>query len=186
MAIIPLPPLFLKIRRLDIDVPGLGVRSEWTGTRQYIGLPGADTWYARAAFMQTAREREKRYLRAFLAALRGGANRFRLPVAPNQHPGPNPTVAAVLDPNTVTLSDATGLVPGMYLTFLYLETGRLVTITGIADDTVSFEPFLRVNPAVGNLVEAINPFCEMSLSNMRNGFDDDEGVYTLEFEAEEA
>jgi hypothetical protein len=187
MALIALPPIYLRIRRFDLDVPGLGNRSEWTGTRQYIDLPGAETWYAKAAFLPAARERDKRHLRAFLWGMRGGSNWFRLSVAAGQHPGPNPTVAEVLDPNTIRLSSAAGLSHGMYATFVYPNgTTRLVGLSGDpAGNVVSFEPFVRVNPAVGSVVEVQNPYCEMSLSNPRNGFDEDDGVATLEFDAEE-
>jgi hypothetical protein len=186
MALIALPPIYLRVRRLDLDVPGQSNRGDWTGTRQYVGGPGAEVWYARAAFLPVATERDKRHLRAFLWGLRGGQNWFRLPVAPNQHGGPNPTVAEVLDPNTVQLNSTAGLSHGMFATFTYGATTRLVGIKGTpVDNTISFEPFLRADPAVASVVEVINPYSEMSLSNPRNGFDDDEGVATLEFDAEE-
>lgn len=186
MTLIPLPPIYLRIRSLELDVPGQTNRSDWGGGRQVIGGPGADTWYAKCAFLPSGREREKRRLWAFLLSMKGEQNWFQLPKAPNQHPGPNPTVAAVLDANTVTLSSAAGLEAGMFATFYYAGRNRLVGLKGDpVGNTISFEPFLRGVPAVGSLVEIRNPFADMSFSNPRNGIDEDEGVATLEFDAEE-
>lgn len=186
MVLVPVPPIYLRERRFDLDVPGQGNRSDWTGTRQYVGLPGAETWYAQAAFMPAATERNKRLLRAFLLSLRGGQNWFRFPRSPGQFGGANPTVAAVLDDNTVTLNSAAGIVAGMWATFTYGGKFRLVGLKGDpAGNTISFEPFLRAAPAAGSVVEFRNPFCEMVLTNARNGFDTDEGVDTLEIQAEE-
>lgn len=186
MPLVPLPPIYLRVRRLELDVPGQTNRSELTGTRQHVGMPGADTWYAKAAFLPAATVRDQRLLWAFQLALRGEQNWFRLPRFPGQHPGPNPTVAAVLDPNTVQLSSAAGLSAGMAATFTYGGRTRLVGLVGDpVGNTISFEPFLRGNPAVGSAVEIRTPFCEMSFSNPRNGIDEEDGVATLEFEAEE-
>lgn len=187
MALVTLPPIYLKVRRFELDVPGQTNRSDWTGTRQPVGLPGAETWHAHAAFLPTSIERDKRLLRAFLWGMRGTLNWFRLPRSPGQHPGPNPTVAVVVDENTVTLNSAAGIKAGMWAVFTYGGKTRLVGLKGDpAGNTITFEPALRAVPAVGSVVEIINPFCEMALSNPRNGFDDDEGVETLEFDAEEA
>lgn len=190
MALVPLPPIYLRIRRFDIDVPGMTNRSDWGGGRQHVGGPGAETWYAKCAFLPSARERDKRRLWAFLLAMRGEQNWFRLPKAPDQHPGPNPTVVEVLDANTVVLSSAAGLEAGMFATFSYNALAgpkkRLVGLKGDpAGNTVSFEPFLRGMPAAGSVVEVQNPYAEMSFSNPRNGMDEDEGVATVEFDAEE-
>lgn len=189
MALVPLPPIYLKVRRFDIDVPGQANRSDWSGTRQGVGQPGADTWYADAAFLSVATEKNKRLLRVFLYSLRGIQNHFRLPRSPGQHPGPNPTVAAVVDPNTITLSSAAGILPGMWATFITGTSTRLVNVmatnVGGNANRISFEPFLRSDPAVASAVEIMNPFCDMVLSGARNGFDDDDGVETLEIAAEE-
>ena len=190
MALVNLPPIYLKVRRFDIDVPGQANRSDWTGSRQGVGQPGADTWYANAAFLPAATETDKRLLRVFLYSMRGSVNWFRLPRSPGQHPGPNPTVAAVVDEFTITLSSAAGILPGMWATFTTGAKTRLVNIlaTNVGGNVnrISFEPLLRTDPAVASTVEIMNPFCEMVLSNPRNGFDTDEGVDTLEFDAEEA
>lgn len=187
MAVIALPAIYMRVRRYDIDVPGQANRSEWTSTRQYVGLPGAETWYGHAAFLPVSREREKRLLRSFLLRLDGQLNSFKLPMAPGQHAGPNPTVSAIVSPNSVTLSSAAGLHDGMFATIISNGKGRLVVLTADpSGNTITFKPRLRVNPVGGSTVEIMNPYSEVVLLNPRNGFDDDEGVQTLEFDVEEA
>jgi len=186
MALVVLPPIYLRIRRFDIDVPGQANRSDWTSTRQYVGQPGAPTWYGRCAFLPAAIERHKRLLRAFLLDLDGGLNWFRLPMAPGQHAGPNPTVAGVIDENTIVLSSAAGLSAGMWATFTAGGRTRLVGLRADpVGNTISFKPFLRSDPALGSTVEIMNPYCEVVLSSARNGFDEEEGVATLELDVEE-
>lgn len=173
-------------------------RSQWTGSRKVTGQPGAQRWLAKFAPHEIFEESIKKQWRAFIISLRGQANIFRLPIATAQHGGSNPTVAAGANagaslPLTGLAISAVILEAGDFLT-VPLPSGhhRLVMLTAdLVSDvsgnaTAQFFPFLNQVPTLGASVESINPFCLMALTAASQGWSEEFGVMTLEFDAEES
>jgi hypothetical protein len=172
--------------------------SEWTGSRKSTALPGAQKWLAQFAPHQIFEESAQKEWRGFIIALRGQVNKFRLPMASAQHGGANPTVATGANagaslPLTGLAISSTVLVIGDFLT-VPLPNGhqRLVMLTadlvsnGSGNATAQFRPFLNQVPTLGASVESINPFALMANSESKQGWSEEYGVMTINFNAEEA
>lgn len=188
----------LLLDRLDLSAPAQVNRSEWTGKRKVVGMPGAELWTGRATIDMLATEDAERPWRAFLFGLRGPVNWFRWPLPCNSHIGPKPTVdAGASDGYTLPL---TGIQPnarilraGQYMT-VPLPSGhnRTVCLTAdlradaSGDATATFEPALGEIPDSGETVETADPFIPMSLADPTQGFSLSEGISGASFDVEEA
>jgi hypothetical protein len=201
MAVVSLPVGAVFTRRAWIPPSKNQVnRSGWTGARTVLRLPGAGLWRGSFAVKQMSRERETWPWKAFLAVLEGEANTFLMPFEDcAQTSAANPTVysGATQGGTTVTLA-------GMPPSALYLNGGRALSFTDpsgkrqlvlLANDLVAdsagrgvatFRGALREAPTVGATVEARRPVCEMALTSGDVGWDKDQGVYSVAFDAEEA
>lgn len=185
-------------RRVDLEEVQQVNRSEWTGGRLITALPGAQRWLAKFSPHEIFEESAKKQWRAFILSLRGQANTFRLPMASGQHGGTNPKVGAGANAGaTLPLTDlapsSAVLEAGDFLT-VPLPNGhhRLVMLTADLNSdadgeaVAQFRPFLNQVPTLAATVESINPFALMALTGSQQGWTDEFGVMTLEFDAEEA
>ena len=168
-------------------------RSAWTGARKVMGLPGGECFKVSCAPRPSYTHSADRLWRAFIMALRGTENRFRVPCCNNQFPASatNPNVAtAVAGASTATLTGIPtgGIKAGMYGTFA-LSNGDRQLVVFLADaaagsQTVVFEPALRRN-AIG-AVEVKNPYAEVAMVKDNTGWSIADGKFMVAFEAEEA
>lgn len=187
----------LILDSFDLRVPAQVNRSEWTGRRKVVGLPGAETWIASITIGDIATEAEEWPWRAFLLSLRGQENWFALRMAcqqtdalPTVRPGAN-------DGNSVPLSGmaavSTILRAGQYLT-IPLPSGHARNVCLTADLTTNvngqgtalFEPALYEVPAAGASVEAQNPYVPMALATPMAGLSYSQGIAGRSFDLEEA
>lgn len=201
MALVQIPANARFTRRAWIPPARNQVnRSAWTGARKVLRLPGAAPWRVSANVMPMAREAETWPWKAFLAVLEGEANTFLMPFACSQTAAANPVVGAgggTMGAETCPISgmppNALYMQGGRALTFL-LPTGKrqLVLLTqnlvadGAGNGVAHFRAALRAAPAAGAAIEARNPVCEMAMTDSNIGWDEDEGVYKIAFDAEEA
>lgn len=187
----------LLLDGLDLHTPGQVNRSQWTGGRKVVGMPGSEVWYGRATIDLLATELEERPWRAFLFSLRGPVNWFRWPLPCHTHLGPKPVVGASAT-NGYTLP-LTGMQPNC----LILEAGQFMTVPlpsghfravclgadlrsdASGDATASFVPALGEIPEADAEVETTDPFIPMSLASDRQGFGMADGVSGASFDVEE-
>lgn len=173
-------------------------RSVWTGRRKVVGLAGTQTWRASVAIADIATEDAERPWRAFLFALEGPQNHFRLPLPCNCHIGPKPVVNAATDAgNTLPLDgmqpDTLILLAGSYIT-VPLPSGHARAVCLTADlrtnssgqATAAFKPELGEVPADNAVIESTDPYIPMAPVEALMGFDTDQGVSGTAFEVEEA
>lgn len=188
----------LLLDRLELSSPTQVNRSTWTGRRKVIGLPGVERWQGAVSIADIATETEERQWRAFLFALKGPANWFRLPLPCNQHPGGRPTVAAGTT-NGYTLPLA-----GMAANTTILRAGQFMTVplpsghfravclkadlvsNGSGTGTASFEPALNETPTLGATVETLNPFIPMAPVEPVLGLSMSQGVSGTSLDVEES
>lgn len=200
MARVQMPPDPVFTRRAWITPAQNQVnRSGWTGGRKVSRLPGAGIWRVSATLKSMSREAETWPWKAFFAALEGEANTFLMPYACKQTAAPNPVV------RIATQGQTTAELGGMPVSKPYLPAGRALTFihpsgrrqlvlltkdliadalgTGIA----TFRGALRETSPAGAPVEARDPVCEVALpQGAPPGWEENEGVTTLTFDAEEA
>jgi hypothetical protein len=172
--------------------------SAWTGARQVLRLPGAALWRVSAAHVPLTREIQTWPWKAFLTVLEGQANTFLMPYACSQTGVANPRVqAAVQGEGRATLAGFPAsrfiLNGGRAMTFLHPSGRRqMVLLTNdLTSDAAGvavarFRGVLREAPAVTSVVEIRNPVCEMAMVNGDVGWDEEEGVYSIAFDAREA
>lgn len=173
-------------------------RSQWTGKRKVVGLPGAETWSGSVTIGDIATETAEQPWRAFIFKMRGPVNWFRWALPCNTHSGSKPVVAAGAgDGYSLPLSgmaaNATILKSGQFMT-VPLPSGRhrAVCLTSdlVADGsgaaTAVFEPALGEVPAAGSQVETIDPFIPMSFTETTQGLSYQGGVSGAVFKVEEA
>jgi hypothetical protein len=188
----------LLLDGLDLHTPAQVNRSQWTGTRKVVGMPGVELFRGKATIDILATEEEERPWRAFLFGLRGPVNWFRWPLPRNSHIGPKPVVdAGATDGYTLPL---TGMQPnarilraGQWMT-VPLPSGhyRAVCLTAdlradaSGDATAAFVPELGEVPDAGETVETVEPFIPMRLSADRQGFAMSDGISGSAFDVEEA
>lgn len=175
-------------------------RTRWTGKRTVVRMPGAALWRVSATLFPKTSALAAEPWAAWLAALEGSANHFYMPIACNQTASANPTVGTA---GAAQGSD-TAPIKGMPASATYLRAGQKMTFTlpsgnrqlviltaplvanGSGTGTATFRGALREAVANNAAIEARNPFCEMALVNDDAGWDEDEGVFNLSFDAEEA
>lgn len=199
MTIIAMPTSANLVKFSIVPVDNVQVnRSSWTGRRQVTALTGAQYWKANFSPHELFEKSQIKEWRAFLIKQRGGANAFNLIVERNQRIGSNPTVAAgATNGNNTPLQSlpANSLIlqAGDYMTvplpsghkrLVMLENDLVSNSSGRA--TAQFWPLLNEVPAANQTVETINPFCPMALSSSGNGWQYDNGRFSIAFEAEEA
>lgn len=197
MAIITWPAaLRIKSVAWRLEQPAAVNTSEWTGERTVLRRTGAK-WYAGIQLVPIRGEARVRPARAFLGALEGRANSFRLPACEgDQHAFG--AVAAVVSGAGQTGSTlvASGLPAGV--TFLpagaFIEFGdELKVLTadcvtnGAGVGTFNFAPRIRVSPANGAPIATLRPTALLSLASDSVSLPVDAGqLYTIAFDAEEA
>lgn len=189
-AIVTIPVgTILPSLRWDVDWPVQMNKSDWSRGRKIMGLPGMPTWFVKASPPPMVTETAVRRWRSIIMQLEGPTNKLRLPSAPNQHPGPNPTMAAVnVSLKSMTLSSAAGLHDGMLGT-VTTAAGyeRMFLIVGEPSGAViNFTPELTDAPTVGAVVEIKNPCALVSLVGTKQGWDDNNGAAVFVFDAEES
>ncbi|MBD2842711.1 hypothetical protein [Erythrobacter rubeus] len=200
MAEIPFPTSAnIVSMRLELDERQQVNRSEWTGRRKVTTVPGAQRWFAQFSTHTIHDPAARKDWRAFLIALQGEANTFRLPVASVQHAGANPLIRSagatgggIIPVEGLPVSSAF-LDAGDYLT-VPLPSGhqRLVMITAdvVSNSSghanIQVRPFLNEVPAAGAVVESVNPFALMALASSRNGWTQSRGGLEFEIQVEEA
>jgi hypothetical protein len=198
MAEIIVPdPSALRLDGLRKLSPSQRNRSIWTGASKSIGLPGAEMWLGSVSVPDIATELQERAWRAFLFALEGPQNWFRVPLPCNQHSGNRPTVAAGANagyslPLTGMTPGATILRAGQFMT-VPLPSGRFRAVclsadlvaNGSGNATASFRPALTETPTLGATVETLNPFVPMSPVEDELGIVWNEGVGSFAFGVEE-
>lgn len=187
----------ISFTRLTLSTPVQQNRSEWTGRKQVIGLPGAELWAGQVAITGISTEEEERPWRAFLFGLRGPLNWFKWSLPCNEHVGSKPLVNAAssagytlpLDGMTASTTIAKA---GQYMT-VTLPSGRLravmltadLTTNSSGEATASFVPALGEVPANNAAVETKAPFIPMSPVDATQGFETSEGISGTSFEVEE-
>lgn len=188
----------LLLDQLDLFTPAQVNRSQWTGTRKVVGMPGVELWTGRATIDLITTEEEERPWRAFLFGLRGPENWFRWPLPCHRHIGPKPVVDSGASdgyslPLTGMQPNARILRAGQFMT-VPLPSGhyRAVCLTAdlradaSGDAVASFEPALGETPTLGATVETVDPFIPMALSEDRQGFSMADGISGASFDVEEA
>lgn len=192
MAII-LPPEAPRIRQIKwtLRQPHQVNRSQWTGRRQVLSVPGAARWSCSAVLVPIIGQDRAKKWRGFFNSLEGQLHKFPLAaVEAPQHGGANPT-SATGTAGSKSLQLA-GPVPaldaGDFLT-VELDDGsqQLVVLSApIAGTTATFAPTLR-NAVTAKPVETILPFAHVSLVEDSFEHTVDAGqVYTFAFDAEES
>ncbi len=177
-------------------------RSGWTGASRKLRLPGAGIWRVSAAVLPMAREADSWPWKAFIAALEGRANTFLMPYK-CQHDLPALANVAEVGEGAEQGEDTCPIV-GMPAGQLFLAGGRALTFLlpsgkrqmvlltqnlvadGDGEGVAHFRGALREAPEAGEHVEARDPVCEMEMTSDDQGWDDDEGVYKIAFDAEES
>jgi hypothetical protein len=177
MALITLPPKFSfgRISKWGLMRAGNTVRSRFTGVSQRIVYPYA-VWVFEGDLIDYP-EPEASAIRAFLAALEGQKNTFRLPVpgytqGVNYSGAINLTAGAAVRATSVTVGAGNNgkLLAGEYFNI----NGELKTATAdIAGGVLNFQPALRAAAANGTALGLVNPYCEMA------AIDDDIGIFGI-------
>lgn len=180
-------------------------RSGWTGARKALRLPGAGLWRVSAAVRTMTREIEVYPWRAFLLALEGQANTFLMPVCEGQHvvPGTGEAPVVVQD-GTAVQGSTTMRIAGLGAGGLRMFGGQYMSVVlpsgqtqllGLTQDLLvteggvgvaRFRGALRETLVNGARVEISNPVCEMEMASGDVGWDEDEGQWTVAFDAVEA
>ncbi len=203
MRIIPPPtPISGRTIRWTLRQPGQINRSEWTGTRQAVILPGAARWSASGEFVPRIRQVNAAPWRAFFAQLQGVFHSFPLrAVEAAQTAANNPTVNGA----SQTGYSLALTLPAGTIGATYLPKGSMITIP-FADGTVQMTvlsadltyatgttgtaaivPPLRKSPANAAAIEAQWPYALMIMTNDISGWDVAAGqIYSFAFDAEEA
>ena len=178
MTLIAVPPgLAFAEAEWTLASPFQDNRSKWTGARRGAALPGAAHWTATLEISGIRiGHAAAAPIRAFLAALKGSANSFRVPAAINQHElSVAPTVKAGALAGTINLTvqglpaSAQHLAAGYYMTVIrpngvaqmLILTAPLIA-NGTGEALASFEPPLIQAPAAGSPAETRSPFCEVT------------------------
>lgn len=175
-------------------------RSRWTGARKVLRLPGAGIWRVSAALKPISTEAEAWPWKAFLSVLEGEANTFPMPFACEQYPADGVTVksggvqgaAGAVRLQGIDPAGQLALRAGQGMTFEYPNGKRqLVVLTQplVADSNGEAVAFFRSNmrqdAPPGTRVEVRNPYAEMSMASPVP-IVENEGIYTVAFDAEEA
>lgn len=187
----------LSLDEYALNVPTRMNRSGWTGKRKVIGLPGIEFWFGKVTIRAIPTETEEQPWRAFLFALDGPANWFRLSLPCASHAGSKPVVgSAPGDGYTLPLSglatSQTILNAGQWMT-VPLPSGRYRTVCLIAplvsdsggNATAAFRPALGETPTVGVTVETKAAFLPLSLTGSTPGLVQSDGVSSATFDVEE-
>lgn len=198
MAEIVVPdPSALRLDGLRKLSPAQRNRSLWTGASKSIGLPGAEMWMGSVSVPDITTELDERQWRAFLFALEGPQNWFRVPLPCNQHSGMRPTVAAGATagyslPLAGLPAAQVVLRAGQFMT-VPLPSGRFRAVcltTDLASNaggfgTAGFRPALTEAPTLGATVETLTPFVPMSPVSDELGLAWVDGVGSFSFDVEE-
>lgn len=160
---------FSRVERLQLTRGGLTMRSRYTGQAQRIIYPFA-VWEFEGNLVDYPEDQGGREIRAFLAALEGQKNNFKLPVpgykTPSSGYGANMAinVAAAARAMSVQVGGlpvgTTPLKAGEYITIqdeLKLLTADAV-VNGAGNATLTFQPPLRSAAANGTAVITQNPY----------------------------
>ena len=190
-------PSAMRLDGLRLRSPSQRNRSLWTGASKAIGLAGAEFWTGAISVPDIATELQERAWRAFLWALGGPQNWFRVPLPCNQHPGSRPLVGAGAGsgytlPLTGMAAGQTILRAGQFMT-VPLPSGRFRAVcltadliaNGSGNATAAFRPALTEAPTLGATVETLAPFVPFSPTTDDLGLTWAEGVGSFGFDVEE-
>lgn len=175
MAIIAIPDHHFRTVDWTLRQPTQVNRSEWTGRRQVMQMPGAALWLVQAEHVPIIGEDNIRPWRAFLAAMRGQVNVTRVKATGlDQRAGAEPViVVGAAGASTIGLAgmapSAVLLPAGAMMTVIFTSgASQLVVLRSdlVADSDgngiAQFDPMLRAS-AVGGVVETIRPWCQIAL-----------------------
>jgi hypothetical protein len=178
MVLVPFPIVdFYAGRKMRFDQPSQVNRSAWTGKTKIVRLPGAARWTLSLGLPPINNENDVKPWRAFFVALEGVGNVFDVKVA--CQPSGATVGAAAAGAQTAAIGG--GLVAGDFVTFnLASGAKQLCVLTTNAGD---FRPPLREAASSG---VGFNPYCRMRLANSVVGWDENDGIYSVAFDAEEA
>lgn len=199
MAIIAMPDHRFHTVQWSLTQPAQVNRSEWTGRRQVMQLPGAATWAVSAEHIPIFGEDGTRPWRAFLARMRGPVNKTRFyATGLAQRAGVNPAVTSgAAGSFAIGLSglplNATVLPAGAFVTLIYaggdeqlLQLAAPLTSNGSGVGSAATEPMLR-RSAVGATIETIRPWCLVALDDTTTSITVERGhQFSLSIQATEA
>lgn len=195
MAIVTLPMTtrFAQSVAWTLDRPAQVNRSEYSGRRQVVANPWHGRWSAKVQLAPIVGQDNVLAWRAFLAALRGQVNSFRLPVSEgNQNANSGVTVDSTVAAGASELTmagAATALKPGQWITvndqaLMLTSVGALVSG---GRQILTFEPSLRAQANAGAAIETANPWALVTLASSRTGWSVGPGqLYGIELDVEEA
>ena len=173
MAVITVPAsLAFDAVKLTLKRATAELRSPFTGRRQILSHPFAVWEFDGSTIKYDAADAPA--IRAFLVALRGRANTFRLPI-----PGAALPASGYASNGLVNGGSQTGtslVTDGWSNSTLILKAGDYfnigdelktcladVTSNGSGQATITFEPNLRASPADNSVVKVVDPFVYLSL-----------------------
>lgn len=195
MAVIPLPKTirFASSIAWQLDRPAQINVSGYTGRRQVVANPWHGKWRAKVELAPIVGENNVLAWRAFLAALRGQINTFRLPMAEgpqNNNSGVTVESGHAAGTNTIILANlSTALEPGQFVQIGDLSLCLTSVGAWVAGgrQAITFEPPMRLPVVAGMPAETANPACHVALASSSTGWSVDKGkVYGISLEVEEA
>lgn len=169
MALIALPAKFgfNRVERFGLRRAGVSLRSRYTGDVQKIVYPFA-VWEFKGNFIDYPEDQGAREIRAFLAALKGQENTFKLPVpgyyknSANNGTALATTAAALVRAVSITVTNAGAgyIKAGEYFTIQ--DELKIATADMTAGGVIAFQPPLRAPVAIATPLVILNPYCVMS------------------------
>jgi hypothetical protein len=185
MAIIPVPAS-LKINAMEwtLHRPAQINRSEYTGRRQVVANPWHARWSGNIE-IAAVKENDARGIRAFLLALKGQINTFRLSVVPETQS--SDTVTAGVDATAGAVSLSMNGWTNVAIGHFFSVNDELHVVTSIAGSTIGFQPPLRNAVASGSSVKVDRPTLLVALAEAEVSWGINLGpVHTFGFSVEEA
>lgn len=188
MAFVTAPDFAIKQIEWSLDRPAQVNRSEWTGKRTVMADPWHGKWRARAELASVQGEAGVRALRAFLVALKGTVNTFRLYAtieAQNANTGVTVNTTAAAGATSLIITGAsTALLAGQYFTV----NGQLCCCTAAqSGSTLTFQPPLRVQATSTTKVVTARPYALVALTDSRVGWSIGQArMHSITIDVEEA
>lgn len=197
MAVISLPAS-VRIANINwaLDRPAQLNRSQWTGKEQVIADPWHGRWTAEAELAPVVGEANVLAWRAFLAALKGRVNTFRLPaVEKDQAANDSVSVSILAAAGATTInsggwgvSTANVMLAGQMFTLndqlCVLTANASSNASGFAD--LTFQPPLRAGATVNTPIIVRKPTALVALASSTAGWSVDRGqVYGIKLNVEE-
>jgi hypothetical protein len=187
-------PATVRLRHIEwqLDRPAQINVSAYTGSRKVVANPWHGKWTAKVQLAAIQGEANVLTWRSFFAKLKGSINTFQLPATEAaQHGSGTSTVSSggAQGATTMVLNNTPPLVAGMMAT-VTLPSGNkqlLLLTADISGSTITFEPPMRETASVGAVVDSVNPFALVCLSDSSFGWSlDPARMYNIGFDVVEA